>query len=262
MNNFFSSSYNRALATLALVVLVLALGSYAYYTVQQAKYMYMGPTTVSVTGEGEVMAKPDIGKFSFSVIEEGVDAATAMQSSGTKINDILAAIKEAGVEEKDIKTDYYNLSPKYKYESRPCPVGNYCPGEEVADGFEVVQNISVKVRDLDKIGALLALVNEKGATNISSLEMTIDDTNVLKAEARTLAIAQAKEKAEALAAELNVKLVKMVGYYEDENNSPEPYYGMGGDSMMRMSEASFSAPEVPVGENTTVSRVTLTYEIR
>lgn len=261
MNNFFENQYNRALGTLALIVLVVALGSYAYYTIKQTDYMYAGPTTISVSGEGEVMAKPDIGKFSFSVTESGVDAASAIEASGTKINNILAAIKEAGVEEKDIKTEYYNLYPKYKYESRPCLPGVYCPGEQVPDGFEVTQNISVKVRDLDKTGSLLTLASDKGATNISSLEFTIDDTDVLKAEARTMAIEDAKAKAEILADGLGVKLVKMVGYYEDESNGPMPYYGMGGDSVVKM-ESSFMAPEVPVGENSTVSRVTLTYQVK
>ena len=259
---FFSSNLNRNLATIALVGLVVALGAYAYYTIQQSKYLYTGPTTISVSGDGEAVGVPDIGKFTFSVTESAGEAASAQEASGTKINSIIEALKATGVEEKDIKTEYYNMYPKYKYEQAPCPYGSYCPGEQVQDGFEVTQTIAVKVRQLDKSGELLALVGDKGATNISSLEFTIDDPEVLKEQARIKAIANAKEKAKDLAKELDVRLVKMVGYYE-EDGGVRPYYdyGMGGD-MMKAESAEFSAPQVPTGENTTTSRVTITYQVR
>lgn len=256
---FFSFTYNRLLASLALVMLVAALGTYAYYTLQQSKYLYTGPTTISVAGEGEVVGVPDIGTFSFSVTEAGVDAAAAQAASGSKINDILAALKEQGIEERDIKTEYYSLYPKYKYETGVCFPGSYCPGEQVQDGFEVNQTIVVKVRDLTKAGDLLALAGDKGATNISGLSFTIDEPEVLKAEARTLAIEDAKAKAEVLADELDVRLVKMVGYYEDDYMTP--YYGKGGDMVMS-EQAAYSAPSVPTGENTTTSRVTITYQVK
>lgn len=260
---FFSNKNNRLLGALALLMLIVALGAYAQYTFKQAEYLYSGPTTISVTGEGEVTAIPDIGKFSFSVMAEGADAVKAREESNTKANDIIAFLKEKGVEEKDIKTESYNLSPKYKYEQKPCPIGSYCPLEQIQDGFEVMQIISVKVRNIDLAGDLVAGAGDKGATNLSGLEFTIDDTSVLEDEARKEAIADAKAKAEVLAKELNVELERMVGYYEEENGGPVPYYGMGGDMMVKtaMEESSVS-PDIPVGENTTKSRVTITYQIK
>ncbi len=259
--SFFSSNLNRNLATVALVGLVVALGAYAYYTIQQSKYLYTGPTTIAVSGEGEAVGVPDIGKFTFSVTESGVEAASAQEASGTKINSIIEALKAAGVEEKDIKTESYNMYPKYKYEQGPCPMGSYCPGEQIQDGFEVSQTIAVKVRQLDKSGELVAMVGDKGATNISGLEFTIDNPEILKEQARAKAIENAKAKAKVLAGELGVRLVKMVGYYEDEGNIQPYAYGMGGD-IMKAESAPFVAPEVPAGENVTTSRVTITYQVR
>jgi uncharacterized protein len=260
-NSLFSNERNRNLGTVALIMFIVALGTYANYTWQQSKYLYTGPTTISVTGEGEVMSVPDIGQFSFSVNEAGTDAKIAREALTTKTEAILNYLKEAGVEEKDIKTESYNLYPKYKYESRPCAFGSYCPpGEQIQDGFEVSQMVRVKVRDIDKAGELLTNVGDKGATNISGLDFTIDDPDALKAEARELAIADAKAKAEALAEDLGVRLVKMVGYNED-GNYPMPYYGMGGD-MVAQESAKSSDVAIPVGENETVSRVTITYQIR
>jgi uncharacterized protein len=244
-------------------MLVVALGMYSLYTWKQSEYIYSGPTTISVTGEGEVTAVPDIGEFSFSVQSEGVDAAAAQADSATKMDAIVAYLKEAGVEEKDIKTENYNLYPKYRYENRPCAYGMYCPpSEPIEDGFEVSQTVRVKVRDIEKAGDLIAGVGGRGATNLSGLTFTIDDTAALKNEARTAAITDAKAKAKVLADQLDVRIVKMVGYYEDEGYNPVPYYGMGGDMAMMAKEESYNAAVLPTGENTTTSRVTITYQVR
>lgn len=261
MNSFFTKGYNQLLGSLVLLGILASLGSYTYFTLKQADYFYAGPTTISVTGEGEVVALPDIGRFSFSVNESGADAASALEASGTKINEVIAALKGAGVEEKDIKTENYNLYPKYKYESRPCLIGSYCPQEQVEDGFEVSQSIAVKVRDLDKAGSLISLVGEKEVSNISSLEFTIDDDQALKAEARALAITNAKEKAAVLAEDLGVTLGKMISYYEEEGYAM-PYQSMSREVMAFAEDKAFDGPALPTGENTTTSRVNLTYQIK
>lgn len=258
----FSKGYNQLLVSLVLLGIVAALGAYTHTTLKESKYLYTGPTTISVSGEGEVLAVPDIGSFSFTVNESGSDASVALEASATKINDVIAALKEAGVEEKDIKTQSYNLYPKYRYESKPCLAGSFCPQEQVQDGFEVSQTISVKVRDLDNAGSLISLVGSMEVSNISSLSFTIDDDEVLKAEARAKAIAQAKEKAQVLATDLGVTLGEMISYYEDESYDRPYQYGMGGDMRFMAEEAAFNAPEMPLGENMTTSRVKLTYRVK
>ena len=248
---------------LVLVCVILALGSYTILTLQQTDQGMNGPTTISVTGEGEVFATPDIGQFSFSVRAEGQDATEAQGKSAEAINAIMSYLKSEGVDEKDIKTQNYNLSPRYRYEERTCASGFYCPpGEQILDGYEVNQTISVKVRNLEKAGDLISGVGNQGATNISGLQFTIDDESVLVAEARDVAVADAKAKAREIADSLGVRLVKIVGFYE-ENDRPMPY-GYGGD-MMEMAVAkndSFAAPSLPQGEQNINSRVNIIFEIR
>jgi uncharacterized protein YggE len=114
------------------------------------------------------LAVPDVGQFSFSVMAEGPDATVAQEKSGVKINDIVKYLKEQGIEEKDIKTLGYNLSPKWRYEEKPCPFGSYCPpGEQIQDGFEVSQTIySKKFETLVNLERLsLELVNVKRQTS-------------------------------------------------------------------------------------------------
>lgn len=262
MQSYIQRTSVQVLFTLILISVVVALCAYAFHTLKLSGQGMYGPTTISVVGEGEVFAIPDIGQFSFSVQAEGDDAAEAQRLSAEAINSVISYLEGAGVDrEKDISTQGYNLSPKYRFEPRVCPAGAYCPGEQILDGYEVVQTVSVKVRDLDEAGTLISGVGERGATNISSLQFTVDDDSALLAEARDIAISDAKAKAEVIADSLGVRLVKMMGFHENEKNPV--MYGMGGDMAMSMARSEMAvAPDMPTGEQSIKSMVTLTYEIK
>jgi len=250
------------LGALALLMAIIALGSYAQLNFEQIKYANPAPATISVAGEGEVLAVPDIGQFSFSVRADGVDAATAQEQSGTKINDILAYLEEQGIEEKDIKTQDYQLNEKWRTEKDVCPIGSYCPGgQQVQDGFQVAQTVSVKVRQLDTASGIIAGVGDKGATDISSLNFTIDDIEMVKAEARAKAIADAQAKAVVLANQLGVRVQRLVAYNEDAGAYPIPYYAKTMD-MSADEASSFGGAELPVGEESTKVSVNITYQVQ
>lgn len=262
MQSFFSQPLNRALSSLVLFGIVLALAMYSYTTFKQSSYVGYGPTTISVTGEGEVLAVPDIGQFTFSVNVEAPEAAAAQAEAAEQTNAILAYLAEAGVAETDVKTQNYSLNPRYRYEEEICPVGVRFPGgRQVQDGFTVNQSVMVKVRDTAAAGELIAQVGELGATNISSLQFTIDDPTAVEAEARERAIADAEAKAQVLAENLGVKIVRMTSFYEQEKNQPYAY-GMGGDMMERSVMNESMAPELPLGEDMTRQVVNITYEVR
>lgn len=263
MNNqsFLSLWYVQALIVLILIAALTSLFAYTKLTLREAKYGQYGMTSITVRGEGEVMARPDIGSFNFSVTAEADDAAAAQTDSAQKTNAVLAFLTESGVEEKDVKTSGYSLNPKYRYETQVCAPNMYCPpGDPIIDGYTVTQTVEVKVRDLDKSGDLISGVGERGATNISGLSFTVDDESNLKADAREAAIADAKEKAKVLANQLGVRLVRIMSYYEEE--AYMPYYG-GGDMMMSArAEVAQMAPSFPVGQNETKSVVNITFEVR
>jgi hypothetical protein len=255
--------YNRVMGTLILVALFISLAAYASLTFKQANHLNdANIATISVSGTSEVLSKPDIAQFSFSVRGEGIDAATAQEKSATAINAITTALKTQGIDDKDIKTENYYLSPKYKYIQAPCVFGAVCPpGQQTADGFEVSQTITVKVRKTDTAGAILTQVGTLGATDISNLSFTVDDIETVKAQARDLAIADAKAKAEKLAASLGVHLVRITSF--SENNMSGGYgYAPMADSAMGVKSAAAPTPAVPTGENKTVGNVTLTFEVR
>lgn len=215
--------------------------------------------TITVSGIGEVFAVPDIATFNFRV-ESVADSAEAAQSDSTEImNGALAYLKDKGIDEKDIKTTSYNVGPKYEY--RPCTGFSCPPSNRELVGYEVSQNVTVKVRETEEAGEILSGISGKGVTNISSLQFTIDDTDKLREEARSQAVADAKEKAEKLADDLGVKIKKVVSFNEGGNSGPPMMYLERGVSDMVI-ESSAVAPELPVGENTITSNVSITYEIK
>ena len=134
----------------------------------------------SVVGSGTVYAKADIANISVG-LKTGPKktAAEATAESTDKMNNIISAIKKLGLEDKDIKTSDYALSPVYNYTNQK--------GQELV-GYEVTQTLTLKVRDLSKIGDFISKTTEQGANQIGNINFTIDDEFALKNQARELAI--------------------------------------------------------------------------
>lgn len=245
------------LIVLAVFLAVEAIGGYKNLREINPSY-----NSISVNGEGEVVSIPDVATFSFAVSVDAKVVSDAQKQVTEKVDSILAELKTLGIEEKDIKTTDYSVWPKYSYEATMCSLGSYCPpAQQRQDGYTVSHGISVKVRKTEDVGKAFALVGDNGATNLSGISFTVDDEEKVLDEARAKAINDAKEKAEMLADELGVRLVRVVSYYDNIGGGPMPYYaeGMGGD-MVRTSASS--APSIPVGENKVVMNVTVVYEIR
>ncbi len=253
-----------AVALALLSLFLLAATVYAFKSVAYIGSGVSATNTISVSGEGEVFAVPDTATFSVTIQERAKDVATAQTAATKKNNDVIAYLKEAGVDEKDIQTADYNVNPQYEYTNGVCREGYCQPGTQKLVGFEVTQTLTVKVKDTDKAGELLSGVGSKGASSVSGLSFTIDDQDQLEADARDKAIADAQTKAENLAASLGVSIVRIVGFSENEY---QPYYayGRGGVAMdvaVAQEAKAAPSPELPVGQNKITSNVNITYEIR
>jgi uncharacterized protein YggE len=217
--------------------------------------------TITVSGKGETFAVPDIATFTFSVTETGTTVSEAQTKATDKNNAALKYLKNAGVADKDIKTESYSANPQYDYNQIVCVKYPCPPTKPTLNGYEVSQTISVKVRDTKKAGDILSNIGEYGVTNISGLTFTIDNDDVLKADARALAISDAKAKAEELAKDLGVGLGKVTSFSEESNGYPYPVYAMEAKAT-GMGGAPAVAPDVPTGENKITVNVTVTYKIK
>ncbi|MDB5254571.1 MAG: hypothetical protein JWL80_637 [Parcubacteria group bacterium] len=244
---------------------VIMLGLFLLAQTLVALKAWQGPSAVtnaiSVNGTGEAYAVPDVAAFSFSVSADAKNVADAQTSVTTKMNAIVDALKAMNVDEKDIQTNDYSINPKYIYQSSVCTVNSCPPSRQIADGYTVIHGVMVKVRKTDDAGKALAAVGDKGATNVSGLSFTTNDPNQGLNEARAKAIDDAKAKAEALADQLGVRLVRVVGYY-DTASSPYPMYDSAVGGQANLMKVTAVAPSLPVGQNKITANVTVNYEIR
>ena len=217
--------------------------------------------TISVEGVGEAVAVPDIATISFTIRFKEDTVAQAQEKTTVLVSSTLAYLDDQDIADKDIKTNSYNVYPQYNYFQTTCIPGVPCRGgESKLSGYEVSQSISVKIRDLDQVGAILGGLGEMNVQNINGPNFEIDDLEKIQADAREEAIKEAKSKAKVLARDLGVKLVRVVGFWEDNG-----YYGgykAQGAFDAVYAEGSDFLPEIPVGENEITTRVNITYEIR
>jgi len=212
--------------------------------------------TITVSDRAEVYAKPDLALTTFSVKTEAKTVAQAMADNTEKMNKIISFMKDSDIEEKDLKTTTFNIYPRYEY--RRVEVPPYPSGKRVLVGYEVTQSLQVKIRDLEKIGQIIQGATDRGANQVGNLQFTIDKPDELKKQAREEAIKKAKAKAEELAKQLGVNLVRITNFSESVPTTrfvvpmAAEAIGIGGGE---------ETPEIETGENKIEVAVTITYEI-
>lgn len=222
----------------------------------------------SAVGEGKVVAVPDVAVFTFSVISEGDKDIAALQNKNTEnINKTIEFIKSSGVETKDIKTQGYNLSPRYQYSTcrevstinLESAVSKVCPPAEIV-GYTITQTVQVKVRDFAKVGDILSGVVSRGANNVSQLSFQIDDPSAVQEQAREQAIKKAKARAKNVADAAGFRLGRLLSV--DEGYTPYTVYNSKLDSASAMGVPAPEALTVEPGSQEITVDVTLRYEIK
>lgn len=219
----------------------------------------------SVSGEGTAYGIPDVATFSVGVTTEGgTDLGALQEENTTKVNAIIAFLKENGVAKEDITTSSYNVSPRYQHYS--CDYtwsggGEPCPPADIV-GYTISQRVSVKARDFEVVGTLLSGVVDAGANTVSSLSFEIDDSDAVESEARAEAIAKARAKAEAVAQAGGFSVGRILDIYESSVYPCYDYayaedavaYGMGGDMKV--------TPTIEAGSEEINVNVTIRFEIK
>lgn len=261
---------------------------------------YPNQNSITVNGHAEVTAKRDTSKLSFSSQGEGKTASEAQTKAAEANNKALAFLKTKGIPEADITTQSFNTYPKYDQKVKPCvisapdapvsaranaaepamapaldmaapsakpavaPIAPCNSYESVIVGYQTSQTIDIIIRGVDKNPSLTSeIIDGLGVAGVQvgSLQIGIDDTQQLKAQARLDAIVNARMEAQKVAKTLGVRLGKVTSYY-DNNAYADPAM----DSMMvresAMAGAKTVAPMVPTGETKVQSDVSVTFEIR
>ncbi len=219
------------------------------------------PATISVTGKGEVTAVPDIATLYLNLSKDGSTAKEAQDLLNQQVTKTLAYLKGQKIDDKDIKSEYGGVNPKYEPMT---PINCFAypcsqPESKIV-GYTANQSITVKVRASDTANEIRTGLANLGVNNISGPTFSIDDEDSLNNEARSKAIADARAKAKILARELHANLGDIVSFSENGGGYPMMYAAK--DMAMTASAPSAPAPELPKGENKITANVTITYEIR
>lgn len=256
-NKKFIKTLTGLAGVLTLFVIMLFIN-----TIKENRYIGQGsnvPATISVTGKGEVIAVSDIASLSLTLSKDGATTKEAQNLLNEQVSKTLEYLKKENIEDKDIKSDYGGVNPKYSYNEIKC-MTYPCPSQEKIIGYTANQTITVKVRDVDNSNKIRTGLADLGVSNISGPNFSIDNQDELNRDARAKAIEDARAKAKVLAKQLHVRLGDIVSFSENGIGYPMMYSEKSmaaGDAMMQA-----PTPLLPKGENKITSNVTITYEIK
>lgn len=244
---------------------IIIIAIFAFFAIEGMMYVNsydrsIAPNrTFAVSGEGKVTVVPDVAEISFGVLTEGgKNIAELTKENTAKANVIIASLKGKGIQEKDIATQAYSITPRYQYYScnnYQTTGGKPCPPAEIV-GYSVNQSVDVKIRDIKTAGDVLSAVVDGGANNVSGLSFTVDDPTAVQNQARENAIAKAKETAGLIAASGGFSLGRIVSVQEGIT-SPQPIM-----FSEKAAIASGTSPTIEPGTQDIKSTITLIYEIR
>lgn len=255
------------LAVLVVGILVFFVGQMVF---QQRMLDQQNANQITVSGEGKIFVKPDIALISLGVTTEAVTVADVTANNTTKMNAVIQAIKDLKIDEKDIQTTNYSLTPVYENNFTPVIYkGSLISSDQVSSpimrsgtalvGYRLEQNVQVKIRDFTKIGDVLSQGTTSGANLVGDLQFTIDNPEQFREQARAKAIAQAKANAKNLSKESGIGLGKLINVYEGYS-SPMMYStkGIGGG----IADSVAPAPTIQPGQQEINVTVNLTYQVK
>jgi uncharacterized protein YggE len=208
------------------------------------------PPSVSVTGEGHAYAKPDQAQISMGVTSDAKTAAVALKTNTDKMTSLFSTLKSKNIADKDVLTSNFSVNPQYRYDN--------INGQQRASivGYQVSNEVTVKIRNLPSLGDILDAVITAGANNVNGISFSLAEPGSVMDQARQKAMADAKRKAELYAGAAGVKVGRVL-YITESSGSIQPPR-----PMMMMARAAVSdAVPISAGEQESTASITVIYAI-
>ena len=224
-------------------VFIFAFGLLALALSPASAQERFSPPHISISGEATMTAPPDTARIRAGVASTGLTARDASAANRKAMASVMAALKAAGIAEKDMQTSRYFIQPVY----------SNTPQQKIT-GFIATNSVTLTIRKLDDIGELIDRLTDAGANSFGGVEFIVSDANKLLDKVRADALADARRKAQLYADAAGVKLGNLLSLSESING-PRP--------MMYMARAAAPAPETSIsaGENTLQVSVSVSYEL-
>ena len=200
---------------------------------------------ISVSGRGIAVAAPDIASLSLGVSTLRDSARQARDDAASLVTDLIASLEENGIAEEDYHTSLFSIAPEIDY--RPS-------GQQVIRGYRVTSTLAVTVRDLDSVGKVIddAVEAVGDPIRVQGVTFSIEDPAALQSEARALAMADAKTKAEELAALAEVDLGKPIAISESSAGGVPPVFFEAAD-LAQSAETPISSGQLEITVSVQVS---------
>ena len=204
------------------------------HTAMHAEH-HAGRITLSATGE--IRAAPDMATVSAGVVSEGRTAADALNANSTRMTGVFAALRRAGIAERDMQTSNLQINPVYSTSS------NYTSNDERRiTGYRATNTVTARVTDLDGLGATIDALVSAGANQIQGVNFGLEDQDDAMRQARLNAVAELRELADLYAQALGVELSAIIEFSEAGGYRPQPMM------MMARAESMDSSTPIAAGE--------------
>lgn len=185
-------------------------------------------TRLDISATGEVARVPDVAIISAGVVTRAPTAGVAIGENATRMERVLAALKRAGVADRDVQTSSLNLNPEYRYAENQPPQ---------LVGYSVSNQVSIRFRDIRNSGRILDALVAEGANQINGPSLTIDKAEAALDEARMNAVANGRARAELYARALGKRVARVVSVSESGGGYPQPPMPMAERSMAAQADS-------------------------
>jgi uncharacterized protein YggE len=241
------------------VLLLGAASAPAFAEQGPAPVVEAGHTLLTVNADGKSTRTPDLAVFTAGVASDAPTASSALAANSRNMAAVVAALKQAGIADRDIQTSNLNLDPVYAPPKR-LPDGSYEPGPQKIAGYRVNNTVTVRQRKLDEYGKVIDTLVSAGANQVNGPSFTMDSPDAALDEARADAVAKAKARAALYARAAGLHVVRIVSISEGGGASPvQPV--MYRRVAMAATAPAAAPPPVEAGELELGASVTVQFEL-
>lgn len=246
----------RLLAAAAFTALALA-SAPAAMAQQTVPAIEAGHTLLTINAEGSTTRTPDMASYSAGVTSQGTTASEAMGANSQAMARVIAALKKAGIADKDIQTTNLSLNPVYAEPKRQ-PDGSFSGEPRAIVGYQATNTVNVRQRKLADTGKVIDALVTAGANQVNGPDFTLSQPDAAQDEARTDAIRTARARADLYARAAGLRVVRIVSISEGGGYAPQPMIYARNKAAM---ESLASAPPVAAGELQMSVNVTVQFEL-
>ncbi len=209
---------------------------------------HSAPVTLSLTAESAISAAPDVADISAGVMTQAPDASAALSANAAAMNRVIAALKSAGIPDRDIQTTGLNVQPQFRFQQNEPPA---------LTGFQAGNRVQARIRDPKITGKVIDAVVKAGANQIDGPTFIIDKPEPMLDKARADAVRIARTRADLYAAAAGLKVKRILSISESGLEAPQPR------PMMRMAavEAADTSSPIAPGQLRVSAQVNIIFEL-